>query len=257
MINPVETVLIDADITAFQVCTAAEVETEWEDEVWTLHVDFKQVKRDFRDAVDAILENTGAAKVELAFTDKVNFRKEIYPPYKSNRKSKRKPMCLKQLKEWATDNWKTHVWTGLEGDDVLGIIASNDDSYGIYSADKDMKTIPANLWSNDERFFYRNHETVADWWWMLQTLTGDATDGYPGCPGIGPKRAADILGEPGSRPLADLWPLVIATYEKKGLSFDDALTQARCARILRYTDWNPFVTEGAPVQLWTPATTTS
>ena len=42
-----------------------------------------------------------------------------------------------------------------------------------------------------------------------------------------------------------------------GLSFDDALTQARCARILRYTDWNPFVTEGAPVHLWTPATTTS
>ena len=110
-----------------------------------------------------------------------------------------------------------------------------------------MKTLPANLWSSDERFFWPNAEAVADWWWMLQTLTGDPTDGYPGLPGIGKKRGADMLGEPGERPLEDLWDQVVRAYEAKDLTEDDALVQARCARILRNTDF-----EEGEIKLWQP-----
>ena len=247
--KPIETVLIDADITAVQVCSKAEVETEWDDDVWTLHSDFAAVKQDFAEAINNIIEMTGAAKCELAFTDTANFRKDVYEPYKSNRKKTRKPMHLMRIREWAFSHWECHQWDRLEGDDVLGIISTGDDSTGIYSADKDMQTLPANLWSNDERFFFPQHEAVADWYWMMQTLTGDTTDGYPGLPGIGKKRAADMLGEPGERPLADLWSQVVAAYEAKDLTEDDALIQARCARILRNTD---FV-EGE-IKLWTPTT---
>ena len=252
MKTPIETVLVDADIVAFQVCASAEVETEWHDDIWSLHSDFKIVKRDFKEAIDAIIEMTGAAKAELAFTDTANFRKDVYEPYKSNRKNSRKPMHLMRVREWAFDNWKCHQWDGLEGDDILGIIATADDSYGIYSIDKDVRTLPANLWSNDERFFYPNAERIADWYWLMQTLTGDTTDGYPGLPGVGPKKAADILGEPGELSLETLWSLVVRAYESKGLTEDDALVQARCARILRHTDYSPE--EGA-VKLWTPPTT--
>ena len=248
--KPIETVLIDADITAFQVCSAAEVETEWHDDVWTLHSNFADVKRDFAEAIENIRDMTGAAKVELAFTDTENFRKDVYAPYKSNRKNSRKPMHLMRVREWAFSQWECHQWPRLEGDDVLGIIATGDDSTGIYSADKDMKTLPANLWSNDERFFWPNAEAIADWWWMLQTLTGDPTDGYPGLPGIGKKRGADMLGEPGERPLEDLWDQVVRAYEAKDLTEDDALAQARCARILRNTDF-----EEGEIKLWTPTTT--
>ena len=248
--KPIETVLIDADITAFQVCSAAEVETEWHDDVWTLHSNFADVKRDFAEAIENIRDMTGAAKVELAFTDTENFRKDVYAPYKSNRKNSRKPMHLMRVREWAFSQWECHQWPRLEGDDVLGIIATGDDSTGIYSADKDMKTLPANLWSNDERFFWPNAEAIADWWWMLQTLTGDPTDGYPGLPGIGKKRGADMLGEPGERPLEDLWDQVVRAYEAKDLTQDDALAQARCARILRNTDF-----EEGEIKLWTPTTT--
>ena len=247
--KPIETVLIDADITAFQVCSAAEVETEWHDDVWTLHSNFADVKRDFAEAIENIRDMTGAAKVELAFTDTENFRKDVYAPYKSNRKNSRKPMHLMRVREWAFSQWECHQWPRLEGDDVLGIIATGDDSTGIYSADKDMRTLPANLWSNDERFFWPNAEAVADWWWMLQTLTGDPTDGYPGLPGIGKKRGADMLGEPGERPLEDLWDQVVRAYEAKDLTEDDALVQARCARILRNTDF-----EDGEIKLWTPTT---
>ena len=248
--KPIETVLIDADITAVQVCMSAEVETEWHDDVWTLHSNFADVKRDFAEAIENIRDMTGAAKVELAFTDTENFRKDVYAPYKSNRKNSRKPMHLMRVREWAFSQWECHQWPRLEGDDVLGIIATGDDSTGIYSADKDMKTLPANLWSNDERFFWPNAEAIADWWWMLQTLTGDPTDGYPGLPGIGKKRGADMLGEPGERPLEDLWDQVVRIYESKDLTQDDALAQARCARILRNTDF-----EEGEIKLWTPTTT--
>ena len=245
--KPIETVLIDADITAVQVCMSAEVETEWHDDVWTLHSNFADVKRDFAEAIENIRDMTGAAKVELAFTDTENFRKDVYAPYKSNRKNSRKPMHLMRVREWAFSQWECHQWPRLEGDDVLGIIATGDDSTGIYSADKDMKTLPANLWSNDERFFWPNAEAIADWWWMLQTLTGDPTDGYPGLPGIGKKRGADMLGEPGERPLEDLWDRVVRAYEAKDLTEDDALVQARCARILRNTDF-----EEGEIKLWQP-----
>ena len=245
--KPIETVLIDADITAFSVCSAAEVETEWSDEVWTLHSDFKDVKRDFKEAIDAIIDMTGAAKAELAFTDTMNFRKQVYAPYKSNRKKSRKPMHLMRIREWAFDHWQCHQWPRLEGDDILGIIATGDDSTGVYSADKDLLTVPANLWSNDERFFWPQAERVADWYWMHQTLTGDPTDGYPGCPTIGKKRASDMLGEPGERSLDDLWEQVVRIYESKDLTEADALVQARCARILRNTDF-----EEGEIKLWQP-----
>lgn len=246
--KPIETVLVDADITAFQVCASAEVETEWHDDIWTLHSDFGEVKRNFKEAVDAIQDMTAAKNVVLCFTSSTNFRKDIYAPYKGNRKKTRKPMHLHRVRAWAADIWETHEWEGLEGDDVLGILAMNSKTSGIYSADKDLNTIPATLWSNDERFFYENHEAIADHYWMTQTLTGDSTDGYPGCPGIGKKRAADMLGEPGAKPLAELWEQVVSIYEAKGLTAEDALVQAQCARILRNTDYS--LEKG--VTPWTP-----
>jgi DNA polymerase-1 len=54
-------------------------------------------------------------------------------------------------------------------------------------------------------------------------------------------------------PLAELremrWAAVVAAYEKAGLTEQDALTQARLARILRYSDWDNEKKE--PI-LWTP-----
>ena len=63
---------------------------------------------------------------------------------------------------------------------------------------------------------------------LLQALTGDAVDGYSGCPGIGIKRASRLLDADAS------WDSVIAAYDKAGLTEEDALVQARVARILRH-----------------------
>jgi DNA polymerase-1 len=85
-----------------------------------------------------------------------------------------------------------------------------------------------------EREADRNH--------MIQTLTGDRTDGYPGCPGIGPARAEKIVDGG--------WDAVVDAYVKAGLNEATALTQARLARILRKGD---YVRKTGLVKLWTPA----
>ena len=64
----------------------------------------------------------------------------------------------------------------------------------IASIDKDFGTIPGSHfnWSKDIGVTSVD-EKEADYNFYLQVLTGDATDGYAGCPGIGPKRAERLL----------------------------------------------------------------
>lgn len=244
-----QTVLIDADITAYQVCSSAEIEWDWGDDIWSLVTDFKEVKRSFEEAIDKIVQTTEADDVILCYTSPDNFRNGILPTYKGNRKATRKPMNLAALRDWTKDKYEVVSLPRLEGDDCLGILAGHRPNSFVYSADKDMKTLPVRLWSQDDRLAYKNSEVIADWYWMSQTLSGDATDGYKGCPGVGPKRAADILGEPGRHELPELWERVVKAYEKAKLTEDDALVQARCARILRHTDYNLDTGE---ISLWTP-----
>ena len=85
---------------------------------------------------------------------------------------------------------------------------------------------------------------------MKQTLTGDTVDCYPGCPGVGPVKAQRILDEDGDE--YDLWLNVVMAFEKAGLTEEDALVQARLARILTTSDYNYDKEE--PI-LWTAPTT--
>jgi DNA polymerase-1 len=88
-------------------------------------------------------------------------------------------------------------------------------------------------------------ENEANYAHMMQTLCGDSTDGYSGCPGVGPKKAEAILAN------GHTWDLVLDAFRKAGLSEDEALVQARVARILRHHEFDQRTSE---VKLWTPAT---
>jgi DNA polymerase-1 len=83
---------------------------------------------------------------------------------------------------------------------------------------------------SQERFHTSLEE--ADKHFLMQCLTGDLTDGYSGLKGYGPKTAEKLLGQ---RPA---WSLVEKAYLDAGLTKEDALTQARLARILRWEDWD-------------------
>jgi DNA polymerase-1 len=113
----------------------------------------------------------------------------------------------------------------------------------IISQDKDMQTIPTQVWRQGELMTIS--EAQADYYHMFQTLVGDTSDGYKGCPGVGKVKAEALLSDHDR----SHWDIVKAAYEKAKLTEQDALTQARLARILRWSDWDN--TKKEPI-LWTP-----
>ena len=80
-------------------------------------------------------------------------------------------------------------------------------------------------------------EEDADYNHMLQTLTGDYTDGIPGCPSIGIKTAEKILA-PHKGNKEAMWQAIVRRYEMNNLDEKHALTQARLTRIIRNEDYN-------------------
>ena len=230
--------LIDGDILIYKIATQNEVDTHWGDGLWTLHCDEKQCIAD----VDAQIEDLGsqleADNYVVALTDKHNFRKDVMPTYKANRKEKRKPMVLNALRKYVMEKHNGVIWKNLEADDVLGIMATEptDEERIIVSIDKDLKQIPATL-STDGVLFKETPLKLADYWFMIQTLSGDAVDGFSGCPSVGIMTAQKILKDK-KLPIKKQWELVVETYKKKGLFEHDAFQQAQVARILRHGEYN-------------------
>ena len=254
------TALVDADILAYQAAAASEQPIQWDDGLWTLHAFEGEAERRFDEMLDNITKAVEADKVILALSDSENWRKAVLPTYKSNRAATRKPLLLKHLKDRALDKYEAFLRPTLEGDDCLGILGTmkkTGDSI-ICSLDKDFKTIPGRHYNFGRKEFFDVTLQQADYWHMVQTLTGDTTDGYTGCPSIGSKTAEKILQaaldegttEATPQQLREIyWQHVVKAYAKAGLSEEEALTQARVARICRSSDYD-FKTK--QVILWSP-----
>lgn len=176
-----------------------------------------------------------------------NFRKQLFPQYKAHRKGE-KPKLYWDMVDWLHDQFKVVTLEGAEADDALGILGTERKDHVVVSLDKDIMTLPCRVFVPGKmRRPIKLTRGQADWHWMMQTLTGDSTDGYKGCPGIGPKRAEKILD--GQRPLDDLWNRVVKAFESRDLTADDALIQAQLARILRSEDYDRNKRE---INLWKP-----
>ena len=236
------TLLIDGDIIVYRYASTVEQEVDWGDDVWSLWSDAKEAKQLILQYLEHLVEMTAADDFIFCFSDKDNFRKTVLPTYKSNRKGKRKPVCYKGVKSWIESKYESITMPNLEGDDVMGILATSGkyEETVIVSEDKDMKTIPGLLWRNAE--LENISEKDADYFHLYQTLVGDPTDGYSGLKGVGDKKATALLETP-------TWETVVTAYEKAGHTEEDALVQARVARILRASDYNAKKQE--PI-LWTP-----
>lgn len=247
------TLLIDGDILVYRITAAAEVPIDWGNDLWTLHADMSECRDALDRQIDMYLEELKADDVILAFSPDRNFRYRVYPQYKSHRQGKRKPVTYVPLKTYAHEKYKTFERPDLEGDDVLGILATSPvivkGEKVIVSLDKDLKTIPGLICNMREPIeVCEISEETADYNHMLQTLTGDTADGYPGCPSVGPKTAEKLLdGVP--KTYANMWPVVVQAYEKKGLSEEVALVQAQIARICRRDDYD---FKRKKVILWKP-----
>jgi hypothetical protein len=212
-----------------------------------------------------------------------NWRLAVDPTYKANRKDSVRPMLLDHLKDRLRLLYDADHLAHLEADDALGIHATDPSYYEGYrkivvGRDKDFKTIPGEhyqLLDDDDggapvvRTITPMDAAKAHY---VQALSGDAVDGYSGCPGIGKTRAERIVESPVRLvPKAgiitrgkdkgkeitkwhegdpcSIWEAVVCNYEKAGLTEADALRSARLARILLHGEYDLV---NKTVTLWVP-----
>ena len=241
------TLLIDGDILVVSTGAAHDVETDWGDDNWTLHCDVKEVKASILKAIENIKHELDADEAVITLSMGMTFRHEIYPNYKKGRG--RKPVGTGEVKRWLIEEQGAKLKPGIEADDTMGILATHPKLINgekiIVSQDKDMLTIPGKVYRNGEIVEVSPGEARHNW--MKQTLTGDVTDGYPGLKNFGPIKAEALLAKVG--PDEDPWPAVVAAYEKAGMTYEDALLQARLARILH---WNDYDYKKQEAILWQP-----
>lgn len=278
------TLLIDADILAFKYASTNEKKFNWGEGVISKEVteDIEVIAKEIQSCLEDYLARTKADDFIICLSDdSMNWRNKVLPSYKQHRKTpdgiSNRPEWLYPLKEHLAKTYPSYRKPLLEADDIMGILSTHPKLIAgkkiIVSEDKDMKTIPGWLWNprKDAKPWLVSQE-FADDWHLLQTLMGDTTDGYSGCPGVGIETAEELLKEPyllvpyehtlksGKRkgqieirynkvPTTDKWAAVVSMYNYKGLTEKDALTQARVARICRHTDYN-FTTQ-VPIY-WTP-----
>lgn len=282
--------VMDGDWLVFQAMSAAEFDASWEEEIWQRCCDHAKAREFLFSSIETYRtrkKGWATAKIVLAFTDSINWRKVLVDEnYKSNRKATKKPVGYFEFLE-ALFNNPDYICIRedkLEGDDVMGILGSGHSEFGfdkavLVSCDKDFKTIPDVdfLWCTTGNILVQDLKS-ADFWHLYQTIKGDITDGYGGIPGWG-DTAEEFLNEPFfTEPVTSilksgknkgqevtkwvksdpdgrsLWECIVSIAAKAGMDEQGVIAQARMARILRFEDYNIDTKE---ITLWNPASSSS
>jgi len=246
--------LIDGDVLCYTYAFRNQDEFDWDgDGEVTISSDVDKAIEEVDDHLIDLYETLNLDHMIVCISSAVgNWRKLILPEYKANRVKSNRPEAFYGIRHHLLHKYDSRCWSMLEADDVMGILSTDDELLPgnkiIVSIDKDMQTIPGWLWNGDPDVTIRNiKEREADYNHMLQTLTGDSTDNYKGCPGIGKKKAKALIKM--DQPVDVMWSRVVEAFQKKDLTEYDALIQARVARILRTSDYDY---ENGEVLLWEP-----
>lgn len=244
-------ILYDLEFYAYRFAAGNSQDVEFPGSWWIHTCNHKDALLDFIEHAEGLLAKFPGHDLFLARGDRRNFRHDIWPEYKANRKDRRRPPGYGPFLQGVSDyakkrNWFTGGFKGVEGDDVLGIL--NEPGSIIVSGDKDMLTLPGQHYRDGELITVTKSQ--ADAAFFKQALVGDASDNYPGCSGIGDKnklfRSKEWLTADSDK---EYWAQVLHQYERAGFDALYALSQARCARILRVGEFD--LATGTP-HLWDP-----
>lgn len=206
--------------------------------------DLELCKEMFTDALRGMLKHLGLKKYVLVLSGDTNFRFDVLPTYKHNRDGKRTPLNRAELTEYVLERFNTIKVDNMEADDyVVYLKTKYPDKYFLCAVDKDvLKQTVGDHYNYNAEIEVSTAPEEALKYQYKQCLMGDTTDGYTGCPSIGTKKADRILA--GLRTPKEMWSAVVAAYESKGLSEDDAIQQMRVASMHQF--------DGEKIVLFTP-----
>ncbi|MBR1380372.1 MAG: DNA polymerase I [Alphaproteobacteria bacterium] len=166
--------------------------------------------------MNMILPLLAAAKPDDAFVcvfdaSRISFRQDIYPAYKANRDETPADLITQSAMVRAAMNavgMPVLCIPGVEADDVIATIATQNchttDATRIITGDKDLMQLVSDcvyLYDGMKEREIRTPDVIAKFGVGpnrvidVQSLMGDSSDNVPGVPGIGPKRAAELINK--------------------------------------------------------------
>ena len=169
--------------------------------------------------INMILPILSAAKPDDEFVcvfdaSRITFRQDIYPEYKMNRSETPADLIAQShmiRRGLAAMGLPVLCVPGVEADDVIATLARTNctriDATRIITSDKDLMQLVSDcvflydgMKGHDirepqvlEKFGVRPDQVID-----VQSLMGDSSDNVPGVPGIGPKKAAELINQFGS-----------------------------------------------------------
>ena len=231
--------LVDADIIAFR-CSAS---CKGDDpiEIANLRAD---------KLVHQILDATQADAYELFISGTENFRYDIYPDYKANRRDSVDPIYRQACKEFLVIEWLAQVSEGYEADDAIGIEHSRFKAQGdipiICSIDKDFHQFAGRFYNfvTEKHYEISKDEALRNFY--KQLILGDKTDNIPGYDGKARQKPTkiiqyyyDLIGTT----LTEwaMYDICLDAYMEGGQTQDDLHLTAQLCYILRTREdkWKP------------------
>lgn len=181
---------------------------------------------DFQRTVESLAKSYDCERLIIAADwGSSSYRKEICPDYKQNRKEKfaeqteEEKIAFEEFfeefeasLELLAEDYLVLRYKGVEADDIAAHLVKEKEKYDLeyiwlISSDRDWDLL---IQENVGRFSYvtRKEVRLDNWsehynvspeeYISLKCLTGDKGDNVPGIPGIGPKRAEQLIKEYGS-----------------------------------------------------------
>ena len=186
------------------------------------HQGVTDFKYDYIRTIESLAKSYKAGTIIVCADGGSSYRKEIFPEYKANRKERYADQTAQEEKEFEMfmaefqntltlikEKYPVFHFRGVEADDIAAYITKNIsyDECWLVSSDKDW-----DLLINDKvsRFstVTRKETTVHNWdehydfeiedFISFKCLTGDKGDNVPGVPGVGPKRAVQLMEQYGT-----------------------------------------------------------
>jgi len=181
---------------------------------------------DYQKTVQSLADSYRCSEVIIAADwGSSSYRKELYPDYKQNRKDKFAQQSEEEriafeeffeefeaTLEVLAEDYIILRYKGVEADDVAAHLVKHKEKYELeniwlVSSDRDWDLL---IQDDVSRFSYvtRKEVTLENWsthydvkpeeYISLKCLTGDKGDNVPGIPGIGPKRAQQLIEQYGN-----------------------------------------------------------
>jgi hypothetical protein len=166
-----------------------------------------------------------SSKYTILLSGDGNYRDEIAKTkkYKGNRENVAKPQHYLYVRDLVLENRNTVMTVGVEADDAIGIMITEDPEAVVCTIDKDLNMLPGRHYNWGTGAMYNVGRTDSLYFFMKQLLTGDSTDNIPGIPGMGDKKAEALLLPMRDSPRA-MFASVLEQYANAPFTIGDVTT---------------------------------